>query len=93
MMNSLRGRLKKLEDSAPASQWKCDYDMVEHLARKKLSRRDAGLLDDAMALMTVGKQGEWSEAHRAIWDRWDATLATTAEEGGFLYLDVIDRLA
>jgi hypothetical protein len=92
-MNRLRGRLKKLEDSAQALLWNCKFDTVEQRARKKLSPAEADLLDQATALIRSGRQSEWSEAHRAVWDRWDTALATTAEEVGFPYLDAIDRLA
>jgi hypothetical protein len=92
-VNRWHARLKRLEDAAQPWPWNWNAEGIEQCARKKLSPAEADLLDQATALIRSGRQSEWSEAHRAAWDRWEAALATAAEEFGFPYLDAIDRLA
>ena len=92
-MTRLCTRLKKLEAAAQISQWNWNYSDVKECARKKLSREEADLLDQALALIGSGRQDEWTQAHRAVWKRWDDALAKATEEVHFpIYFHADDAL-
>jgi hypothetical protein len=82
-MTRLYERVEKLEAATHAPQWDWQFADVEQCARKKLPREQLELLDQAIALIKMGRHCEWAEAHRAVWDRWADVLGSAAEEMQF----------
>ena len=92
-MKRLHARLEKLEKVAEGSKIDWDYSKVANRARGKLSSEDLELLDQALALIRRGHRSEWTEAHTAVWGRWDDALDRAAEELPFtLHLSADDML-
>jgi hypothetical protein len=82
-MTRLKARLKKLEGAVEKPRCNWNYSDVQECARKKLSAAEAELLDQAIALITTDRRSEWTEAHRAVWERWDEMLGKATEEVHF----------
>lgn len=82
-MHRFRARLKKLEGIAPATaNW--NYGDVQECARKMLSAEDRDLLDQAIALFKIDSwRNNWTEAHHAVWKRWDEMLLKATREVHF----------
>jgi hypothetical protein len=92
-MARLQARLKKLEGAVKEPQWNWRYPDVQDCARKKLLAAEAELLDQAIALIETGRQSEWTEAHRAVWERWDEALGQATVEVHFpIYIHAHDSM-
>jgi hypothetical protein len=70
-------RLEKLEATIPVRSW--DGAGVVRLALTKLSPADRDLLRDD----TARRHAYSSEAHRAVWERWEDAFAEAICETGF----------
>jgi hypothetical protein len=92
-MTGLKARLNKLEGAVEQPRCNWNYSDVQKCARKKLSAAEAELLDQAIALITTGRRSEWTEAHRAVWERWDEVLGKATKEVHFpIYIRAGDTM-
>ena len=83
-MNHLHRRLQRLETAIRESgKWSTPIQTVVDCARRKLSGADCDLLKEVDALLDRAPHASLSEAHRAVWDRWEDAFARAVEETRF----------
>ncbi|HTU48595.1 MAG TPA: hypothetical protein VMF91_26270 [Bryobacteraceae bacterium] len=85
-MTGLHRRLQKLEAAFCGPVWNTQLVDLCDCARRKLSVADRDLLKEAEMLLDQVPFGSLSEAHRAVWDRWEDAFSKAAEEMRFPWL-------
>jgi hypothetical protein len=82
-MNGLSKRLQKLEVASCQTDWSSQLAELCDCARRKLSVADRDLLKEAEMLLDRVPFGSLSDAHRAVWDRWEDAFDKSVEETRF----------